>query len=138
MIFLPPAIGIFLFLVGSGLLVSYLDLARSVGLGTVYIAMGLISPLFAVDALIIFFTTECVLTNRRVVGKIGFVGRKSLEILLAKVEGLQVDQGILGRFCNYGTVTVSGTGGSHTPFQGIAKPLEFRKSVQQQIAVVQN
>jgi uncharacterized membrane protein YdbT with pleckstrin-like domain len=77
-----------------------------------------------------------VLTDKRVIGKVGFLSRKSLEILLKKVEGLQVNQGLFGRIFDYGTIVVSGTGGSKTPFQGIAKPLYFRKHVQQQIDVV--
>jgi len=38
---------------------------------------------------------------------------------------------------NYGTITVTGTGGTHTPFARIATPLEFRKKVQEQISSAQ-
>jgi hypothetical protein len=51
-------------------------------------------------------------------------------LLLPKVEAIQVDQGILGRIFNYGTITIVGTGGTKEPFRGIAKPLEFRRQVQ--------
>jgi hypothetical protein len=51
---------------------------------------------------------------------------------------LQVGQGVFGRIFDYGTVAVSGTGGSKTPFSGITNPLNFRKQVQQQIAIAQN
>jgi hypothetical protein len=132
MIFLPSCILFLLLIIGFGMIRSDAVL----GIGVAFILVGLMFPLFAIKALIIFLTTECVLTDKRVIGKVGFLSRKSLEILLKKVEGLQVNQWLFGRIFDYGTIVVSGTGGSKTPFQGIAKPLYFRKHVQQQIDVV--
>jgi hypothetical protein len=99
------------------------------------IVAGLALLFFAPNALIIFFTTECVLTDRRVLAKTGLISRESTELLLSKVEGLQVKQGILGRIFDFGTVTITGTGGSASPFPGIARPLNFRKRVQEQIEI---
>jgi uncharacterized OB-fold protein len=103
----------------------------------VLILLGLSSPFFAIKSLIVFLTTECVLTDRRVLAKTGLISRESLELLLSKVEGLQVQQSILGRVFNFGTVVISGTGGSTSPFSGIARPLKFRKRLQEQIAKIQ-
>lgn len=50
---------------------------------------------------------------------------------IAKVESVNVDQGILGRILGYGVVTVIGTGGTRETFQSIADPLAFRKAFQQ-------
>jgi uncharacterized membrane protein YdbT with pleckstrin-like domain len=100
--------------------------------------IGLIGfPIAFIKELVIFFCTECVLTDKRVLGKTGFISRDSLELLLAKVEGIHVKQGILGRIFDYGTVIVSGTGGSKTPFSGIARPLNFRTQVNKQIECVE-
>ena len=107
------------------------------GFGMLFIFVGMMmSPILAALALITFLTTECVLTDKRVIGKRGFAYRQSLEILLTKVESVEVRQGVLGRIFDYETITVSGAGGLKTRFSGIAKPLEFRKNVQQQIAVL--
>jgi uncharacterized membrane protein YdbT with pleckstrin-like domain len=54
--------------------------------------------------------------------------------LLSKIETIRVEQGILGRALDYGTIVVSGTGGSKEPFRTIASPMEFRRKVQEQIA----
>ncbi|WP_425480561.1 PH domain-containing protein [Luteimonas terricola] len=54
------------------------------------------------------------------------VRRQTVELLHGKVEGLTVDQGILGRILNFGTVMVNGTGSGRTPIRGISEPLEFR------------
>lgn len=82
-------------------------------------------------------TSEFAVTNKRVLIKVGVVSRRSLELLLAKIEGIGVNQSITGRLLDYGTIVVSGTGGTKEPFKIIAKPLAFRKCVQEQISVPQ-
>ena len=81
-------------------------------------------------------TSEFGITNKRVIMKAGFIRRTSSELLLNKVESIQVKQGILGRLLNYGTISVIGTGGTKDPFRKIAKPLKFRTIAQEQIAIV--
>jgi uncharacterized membrane protein YdbT with pleckstrin-like domain len=73
-------------------------------------------------------------TNKRVLVKIGWLRRQSLETLLSKIETIGVEQDILGRALDYGTIVVTGTGGSKEPFRTIASPMEFRRAVQEQIA----
>jgi uncharacterized membrane protein YdbT with pleckstrin-like domain len=94
----------------------------------------LLAALSGVSAVISYTTSEFALTNKRVLVKVGFIRRHSLELLLTKVEGVGVDQGILGRMLGYGTIVVTGTGGTKEPFKNIVDPLEFRKRVQSQIS----
>jgi uncharacterized membrane protein YdbT with pleckstrin-like domain len=77
--------------------------------------------------------TEMAVTNRRVVIKTGMVSRKTIEMLLAKVESIEVSETAFGRMLGYGTIVVIGTGGTPEPFHKVAHPLEFRSHVQQQI-----
>jgi uncharacterized membrane protein YdbT with pleckstrin-like domain len=79
-------------------------------------------------------TSEFAVTNRRVVIKTGVVRRHTLELLLQKVEGIGVDQTVIGRLLNIGTIVVIGTGGSKEQFANIADPLKFRHEVQAQTA----
>jgi uncharacterized membrane protein YdbT with pleckstrin-like domain len=83
-------------------------------------------------------TSEFAITNKRVIVKVGFIRRKSYELLLNKIEGIQVDQGMFGRILDFGSITISGTGGTRNPFHKIASPFEFRKKAQEQIAAVQD
>lgn len=83
-------------------------------------------------------TSEFGITNKRVIVKAGFIRRNSLEVLLNKVEGIKVSQGILGRILDFGSITVSGTGGTKDPFQMISAPLEFRRKIQEQIDFIHN
>lgn len=80
-----------------------------------------------------FTTSEFGLTNKRVVLKYGIIRRHSLDTLLTKVEGFTVDQGILGRALDYGTITVRGGSGTPEKFNHISAPFEFKKKVQEQI-----
>ena len=79
-------------------------------------------------------SSEFAITNKRVLIKVGLIRRHSLELLLQKVEGIGVDQGVLGRILGYGTITVSGVGGTKETFQMISNPLEFRRQVQASLA----
>ena len=76
-----------------------------------------------------FKTSEFGLTNKRLIIKVGFIKRRTLEMVLPKIETIAVQQGILGRMLNYGTIVVVGSGGTREPFKKIAAPLEFRKQV---------
>ncbi len=74
-------------------------------------------------------TTEFVVTNHRVIYKTGLLARHTLEINRSKVESVDVDQSITGRFLGYGTVVVRGTGGSLEPIRNVADPLGFRSHI---------
>ena len=73
-------------------------------------------------------STELAVTTKRVIVKHGFIRRQTVEINLNKVESIQVDQGVLGRLFNFGTLVISGTGTSHAPIAGISEPMGFRKA----------
>jgi len=57
-------------------------------------------------------TTEIAVTNKRVLGKTGFIRRDTIDLNLSKIESLYADQSILGRMLDYGAVRIKGTGGS--------------------------
>lgn len=81
-----------------------------------------------------YLCAEFGITNQRVIVKEGFLKRKTVEVFLKSVESVQVDQSIWGRMLDFGTVTVSGTGGVTDPLNMIRKPLDFKKQVQQRLA----
>lgn len=84
---------------------------------------------------VIFNASEFAVTTKRVVIKVGIIRRRTLETMLSKVEGIEVDQTVAGRMFNYGTLVVTGTGGTKEAFKRISHPLEFRRQVQAAIAV---
>jgi uncharacterized membrane protein YdbT with pleckstrin-like domain len=95
---------------------------------------------FALAAILIFMgilkrnATEMAVTNKRVIVKSGLADRRTIELLLPRIESIAVEEPALGRILGYGTVIVRGTGGTPEVFPQIARPLEFREQVQRQIA----
>jgi Bacterial PH domain/GYF domain 2 len=75
-------------------------------------------------------TSELVITDRRVLIKVGFIRRHTFEMFISKIESVAVYQGMIGRIFDYGTVEIRGTGGSSESFATIAAPLQFRDAIQ--------
>lgn len=76
--------------------------------------------------------TEVGVSNKRVLIKTGLLSRRSVEVLLPKVESIGVDESFLGRILGYGSVIVRGTGGTFETFDRIAHPKELQRQVQQE------
>ena len=123
---------------GVGLFV-YLRMQTGLDMNLVRILIGL-AALLAVTGVAAFIVgmarrnaTEMAVTTRRVVIKIGLAARKTIEMLLNKVETIEVSETTGGRMLGYGTIVIIGTGGTSEPFHRMAHPLQFRSQVQQQI-----
>jgi uncharacterized membrane protein YdbT with pleckstrin-like domain len=99
-------------------------------------ALAGIGLLIAIGPAIRYASSEFAVTDKRVVAKLGFIERESLETLLSKIEAIGVDQGILGRMLGFGTITITGTGGTEESFRRIAEPLEFRRQIQSQVVTI--
>jgi len=84
-----------------------------------------------------YTSSEFAVTNKRVIMKQGWVRRRSLETLLSKVEGIGVDQTIFGRMLDFGTISITGTGGTRESFRRIGAPLEFRRQVQDVVSRIE-
>jgi uncharacterized membrane protein YdbT with pleckstrin-like domain len=76
--------------------------------------------------------TEMAVTNKRVLIKTGMGSRRTLDLMLSRVESIGVEETVFGRMLGYGSVVVRGTGGTPEPFLMIAHPQEFRRAVQEQ------
>jgi hypothetical protein len=94
------------------------------GILSIVIVIGIV---LLVVAWIRVRSTEIAITNKRIIAKFGFVRRQTVEINLDKVEALRVDQGVWGRFLNFGTILISGVGSTIDPIRDIADPLVFRR-----------
>jgi uncharacterized membrane protein YdbT with pleckstrin-like domain len=93
----------------------------------VVLLVAVIGIFFLIAAWVRMKSTEIAITNKRIIAKFGFISRSTVEISLDKVEALRVEQGMWGRFLNYGTILVSGVGSTIDPIRNIADPLVFRR-----------
>jgi uncharacterized membrane protein YdbT with pleckstrin-like domain len=80
-----------------------------------------------------FYSSEFAITNKRVIAKTGLIRRHSIEVYLDKIEAVEVSQGIAGRILGYGTIVVTGTGGTKDPIPMIPAPLLFKKKIQNEV-----
>ena len=129
-IFFLPAIAVWI--VALVLLV----LSRMTTIDSLILACLAASVVVAIVALVLTakawfhrWTTETDVTNLRVVHKTGFIKRRTFEMSLDKVESVDVNQSILGRILNYGSVTVRGVGDGVETIRTIASPLDFRNHI---------
>jgi uncharacterized membrane protein YdbT with pleckstrin-like domain len=104
----------------EGIVLLCLSAAAVVAIGALY---------WTVKAWCYLVTTETDVTNMRVVHKTGFIKRRTFEMSLDKVESVDVNQSILGRILNYGSVTVRGVGEGAETINMIASPLDFRNHI---------
>ena len=103
-------------------------------IGAIFLAVAFI---FIARGVLVRNATEMTVTNKRVFVKVGLAARRTIELLLSRVESIGVEESVMGRMLGYGTVIVHGTGGTPEIFNRIAHPLEFRTQVQQQIETSQ-
>lgn len=103
--------------------------------GIIVIVIGIIYG-FYISMLI--KTSECVITNKRVILKKGIISTATIELLNTKIETIAVYQGILGKFFGYGNIGVVGSGGTQNIFYSIEQPFGFRKAAQDEIDKIQN
>lgn len=108
----------------AGQITTFTEIVSSAGL-----ALVILGVIMAVSVWIKYISTEMAITNRRVIAKVGFIWRRTIEMERQKVESVSVDQSILGRILGYGTVVVRGTGSTLEPMSNIDEPMEFRSKL---------
>ena len=123
-VFVPPI----LFALVMSVPVAWIALA---GTWTVFAWIPLaLALVWLIAAFVKRQTSEFVVTNKRVLMKIGVFTVRSIELLLSKVEAITVHQSLMGRMLGYGDIVLTGSGGTVEPFSTIQSPLEFRNAVQ--------
>ena len=144
-LFVPALVGVALGVPGVALLARSFNLRGGTGvaIGSSTISpqgMAIVGGILLVGGIITLAygvvkrnATEMAVTNRRVLIKTGIASRRTLDLMLARVESIGVEETVFGRMVGYGTVIVRGTGGTPETFEKIAHPQDFRRNVQEQI-----
>jgi uncharacterized membrane protein YdbT with pleckstrin-like domain len=76
-------------------------------------------------------TTEIAVTSRRFIIKYGLIWRSTSEMSAKRIESVEVDQSVIGRILNFGTVTARGTGTGLEPIRRVDSPLKLRNAIGQ-------
>jgi uncharacterized membrane protein YdbT with pleckstrin-like domain len=108
--------------------VSVWSLAPLILLGFLTLPILGIGLIFLISAISRYLTTELAITNKRVIAKFGLISRHTVELTMTKIESIQVNQSILGRIFDFGSLRIAGGGIPSAPVPGISDPLGFRKA----------
>lgn len=121
-----------------GLVLLCVSLVAATGFSMVFGAMiGFVALVNIVQGLIYLLFSELVITDQRVIVKRGFISRNVIEISNARIEAISVQQSVLGRLLDYGSVNVIGIGGTTAPLAFVHAPLALKRSADK-IMVVSN
>jgi uncharacterized membrane protein YdbT with pleckstrin-like domain len=94
-------------------------------------ALGLflvLALLVAIVPFIKYYASQFVITTERIVIQHGFIARRSYEMLLGKVESIEVDQTLSDRLIwGSGTLIITGTGGTKEAFPNVGGAIKFQE-----------
>jgi uncharacterized membrane protein YdbT with pleckstrin-like domain len=96
----------------------------NVFLGTIALAMAVF-----VWRVFQYLCTEFGVTNKRLILKQGVLRTVVTEIPIDRIESIRCVKGILGMLFNFGTIRVSGVGGTAQIFKMIARPYSVRRKI---------
>jgi len=123
---LKPIIINYSFLVIVGFFIGYGVYDIVVGITTgIIIIVG-----YLPFVLIAYFGSEFGVTGKRVISKKGIISRNASEMNLSSIESVNVDQGVIGRILDFGTLKISGRGTTTVDFENIDGPVKVRKLIQ--------
>jgi uncharacterized membrane protein YdbT with pleckstrin-like domain len=69
--------------------------------------------------------------TKRVVIRTGLLVRQTLDLPLSKMESIDIRQSIIGSLLGFGTIIITGTGGSVNIIDQISHPLTCRRHIEQ-------
>ena len=96
----------------------------------IFLGIVLIGIVIFISMMLRKWTTEIGVTSHRFVEKKGLISMHTNEIALPNIEGVKVNQGVLGRILGYGTVRIEGTGVDAVTTPNIADPVAFVRAIQ--------
>ena len=74
---------------------------------------------------------EMAVTNKRVVLRKGIIAIDTDELKNTKIEGIEVEQSVMGRILNYGNVCFGGVGIGKLVFANVSQPLEIKRRAEE-------
>lgn len=90
---------------------------------------GALAVIAALRASVARLSCRYAVTNRRVITQIGLLSTRTVELMLFKVESLEVEQSLMGRIFGYGDLVLHGTGGQPTRMERVTDPHGLRNAV---------
>lgn len=92
--------------------------------------LGLVA---CISGLIVYYSSEFDITDKRVIMKSGLISRYAFENSLDRIEGVEISQSIMGRIFDYGSIRIRGVSGTNELFSAVRYPFRFRYKVLEEI-----
>ena len=78
-----------------------------------------------------FIFSSLVIKKRQVILCTGILIRQTIDIPLSKIESIDIRQSILGSILQYGSLVITGTGGTRQFVNYLSHPLTCRRYIEQ-------
>ena len=78
-----------------------------------------------------YLSSYFIIKNKQVILCTGILTRQTIDIPLKKIECIDIRQSIMGSFLDYGSLVITGTGGSRQVIDYLNKPLTCRRYIEQ-------
>jgi uncharacterized membrane protein YdbT with pleckstrin-like domain len=69
--------------------------------------------------------------EKQVILRTGILVRQTIDVPLSKIESIDIRQSIIGSLFKYGSLVITGTGGTRQSITYIARPLTCRRHIEQ-------
>lgn len=103
-------------------------------LKTVALIFIFVSLAWAAITVITYQYSSLTVTKTQIILRRGFLIRETIGIAVNKIESVDITQSIIGSIFKYGTIVVTGTGGTRQMMGYIDKPLTCRRYIEQLLA----
>ncbi len=105
--------------------------ARFVSLHEVSLFLVGISALWGILIWMTYQFSSLTIKKKQVILRTGILVRQTIDIPMGKIESIDIRQSILGSLLKYGSIMITGTGGTQQWMTYIAKPLTCRRHIEQ-------
>ena len=78
-----------------------------------------------------YYYSSITIQKRNIILRKGMLVRQTVDIPLSKIESIDIRQTIMGSILNYGTIIITGTGGTKELINYLDQPLTCRRHIEQ-------
>lgn len=78
-----------------------------------------------------YLFSSLTIKKKQLILRTGIVVRQTIDIPLTKIESIDIKQSILGSLLGYGSLVITGTGGTRNTINFLEKPLRCRRYIEQ-------
>lgn len=102
-----------------------------VQLQEISLLLGCFALLWVFMTWITYYFSSLTIKRKQVIIRTGIIVRQTVDIPLNKIETIDIRQSIIGSIFSYGTLMITGTGGTRYLINFLSKPLTCRRYIEQ-------